>query len=826
MRRGLLPLALLAVLVLGVTNAGGHTLATTNVIVQVSGLSRVTSDIPGISCGDGKRACYVTFTGSADITLTASGTADGWSFDSWAACPGTASGDTCVLSANGVDKVVRADFRKSSGTTTSTLSVSYTGDGDVSAPERAPTGTEIDCGSGAGQTDCAWTDLTGSMLTVFETPDTTAGNVFSSWGGACNGKTAACTVQLNADAAVNATWTDASAATENLTVTVSGTGTVHRLGPNCDGPATCSTAEPANSTVVLTALPSAGFTFTGWTGACTGSSSTCTLTMDTDRAVTATFSAAIELGVNVVGNGNVSGGSGAINCGTGANVCSASFAANAVVTLVATPSTGALFTGWTGVCGGTATTCTVSMNQSKTVTATFTGGTTTPTTTGVSLSVSVSGSGTVTGGGITCGVGGSVCTNPNEVANSIVTLTATPAAGAAFTGWGGACTGTTPTCIVTFTSSKTVTASFSGGTSTFLLSVSVAGLGRVSGNGISCGNGASTCSANITAGATLTLSAAPGSGAKFSGWGGSCSGTVTSCTLTFTSSKSVSATFTGGGTPGTLTITAVGRGTVSTSAGSCAATGPSKTCVQHFKAGARATLTAKPQTGQKFSGWSGACTGAKSPCAVTLTAAQSVTATFTGNTGNAGNTPQAVLIALGAPVVKRSGAGFKVTLRINTTHGGIASVRGLRAGRTAASVSLRVAAGNATIGPFPVAKPGLYTFEIRLAGKVLRLRACLGLCGSAARAGPFVLTREAPTVTRTGDVWSVTLHVRSNQASDARIRAYRGGKVLINRHFLGAAARITLGPFLLGPGNYTLRLNAVDAFGRVRTLTWIVSLGR
>ena len=33
---------------------------------------------------------------------------------------------------------------------------------------------------------------------------------------------------------------------------------------------------------------------------------------------------------------------------------------------------------------------------------------------------------------------------------------------------------------------------------------------------------------------------------------------------------------------------------------------------------------------------------------------------------------------------------------------------------------------------------------------------------------------------------------------------------------------MSLGPFLLGPGNYTLRLTAVDPYGRVRTLTWIV----
>ena len=106
---------------------------------------------------------------------------------------------------------------------------------------------------------------------------------------------------------------------------------------------------------------------------------------------------------------------------------------------------------------------------------------------------------------------------------------------------------------------------------------------------------------------------------------------------------------------------------------------------------------------------------------------------------------------------------------------------------------------------------------------MIHWRTCLGRCGAAAP-GSFVLVREPPTVTRSGDVWSVTLHLRSNQIADDRVRAYRGKRLLVNQHFLGHASRILLGPFLLGPGSYTLRLTAADPYGRVRTLTWIVAL--
>src|SRR6185312_13659422 len=275
------------------------------------------------------------------------------------------------------------------------------------------------------------------------------------------------------------------------------------------------------------------------------------------------------------------------------------------------------------------------------------------------------------------------------------------------------------------------------------------------------------------------------------------------------------------GTPGTLTVRVLGRGSVSTPAGACAGAGPAKTCVQHFKAGASATLTARAAAGQSFLGWSGACTGKKTTCTVKLSSAQTATATFS-------NAPvqTATLRSLGRPIALKTSSGYRVTLRFLTTKGGTARVRGIRAGRTVTSVAAKVAAGRVRIGPFPVPRGGLYVFETRLAGGLLRAPACLGRCGVAAPPPTFVLAREAPTVRRTGDVWSVVLHARANQIYDGRVRTYRGSRLLVNQHFLGRAGRVAFGPFLLGSGNYTLRLAGVDGYGRARTLTWIVSLGR
>lgn len=74
------------------------------------------------------------------------------------------------------------------------------------------------------------------------------------------------------------------------------------------------------------------------------------------------------LTVNITGKGSgVVNGSG-ISCSEGS--CSAQFTAGAEVTLTATPATGSVFWGWTGLCSG-AGPCTVTVDQVKNVTAVF-----------------------------------------------------------------------------------------------------------------------------------------------------------------------------------------------------------------------------------------------------------------------------------------------------------------------------------------------------------------------------------------------------------------------------------------------------------------------
>ena len=79
-----------------------------------------------------------------------------------------------------------------------------------------------------------------------------------------------------------------------------------------------------------------------------------------------TFSLSISKPGN--GSGTVTSVPSGINCGL---TCSAPFTNGTSVTLTAAPAAGSTFSGWSGACSGTGTSCSVVMNAAKSVTATF-----------------------------------------------------------------------------------------------------------------------------------------------------------------------------------------------------------------------------------------------------------------------------------------------------------------------------------------------------------------------------------------------------------------------------------------------------------------------
>ena len=121
-----------------------------------------------------------------------------------------------------------------------------------------------------------------------------------------------------------------------------------------------------NSTVVITATPSAGFEFTGWSGDASGTDNPLTVTMTGNKTITATFSRIqYTLNVGVVGQGSVSQEI------TSAAKTEEQYNSGDVVRLTATPDTGWIFNSWSGSSTQTTNEIDVAIDGTKSVTATF-----------------------------------------------------------------------------------------------------------------------------------------------------------------------------------------------------------------------------------------------------------------------------------------------------------------------------------------------------------------------------------------------------------------------------------------------------------------------
>ncbi|MDS4028568.1 MAG: hypothetical protein RKO66_00620 [Candidatus Contendobacter sp.] len=104
-----------------------------------------------------------------------------------------------------------------------------------------------------------------------------------------------------------------------LTVTQAGmgAGTVTSNPASIDCGADCDESYPAGGAVTLTATAASGSAFAGWSGACAGIATPCTVAMDAAKTVTATFAPAHTLKVTQTGGGEgtVTSSPAGIDCG-------------------------------------------------------------------------------------------------------------------------------------------------------------------------------------------------------------------------------------------------------------------------------------------------------------------------------------------------------------------------------------------------------------------------------------------------------------------------------------------------------------------------------
>lgn len=93
----------------------------------------------------------------------------------------------------------------------------------------------------------------------------------------------------------------------NLAVNKIGTGTVTSVPSGITCGATCTTDAPGGSQVILYATAPSGSIFSGWSGGgCSGTASSCTVSMDASKTVTANFTVPLDVTPVVGANGSVS----------------------------------------------------------------------------------------------------------------------------------------------------------------------------------------------------------------------------------------------------------------------------------------------------------------------------------------------------------------------------------------------------------------------------------------------------------------------------------------------------------------------------------------
>ncbi|HKJ91654.1 MAG TPA: right-handed parallel beta-helix repeat-containing protein [Longimicrobiales bacterium] len=391
-----------------------------------------------------------------------------------------------------------------------------------------------------------------------------------------------------------------------LTVTTAGdgTGTVTSDPPGIDCADNCSTKYLGGRTVTLTAAPDDGSTFAGWSGDCTGTDASTSITIQdgTDASCTATFTSTsvvddLQLIVEGGGTGTVTSDPAGMTCqktDVSTDVtCDASFADGTQVTLTSTVDAGMEDGAWTGCDSSTPTTCTITMAPGVApVHKAYSLGWFT-----VTLTKSGTGSGTVSipgeAGSIypphTCGTDCTSQWHPGDVAS----VNETPEAGSIFAGWSGDCTGTASdqSINVTVTNDMTCNAQFdvdpnavtvnlsvlvdvasgrggaitssveSGSSSSASVDVGVSSAGgsslrdRTRGSialatgdsSINCTVSGGVCSVDVPQGTVLRLHAQPDAGAYLYGWydAGVTDTTTNDRLVTMNADTTVSAVFMG-----------------------------------------------------------------------------------------------------------------------------------------------------------------------------------------------------------------------------------------------------------------------------------------
>ena len=242
------------------------------------------SEGSNLNCGDGtgETTCSHDYAHDAAVTLTANPDAD-YEVDAWGGdCATAGSATTCALTMSTARNVSITFKRKAK-----TLTVTSPSNGHVSE------GSNLNCGDDTGETTCSHDYAHDAAVTLTANPNTGYG--VDSWGGDCATAGSATTCGLTMSAARSASVTFKQQ-TKTLTVSPTPSNGSVRSSPgsiSCgySSNGVCSHSYATGTGVSLSATPATNYNLGAWGGACfdAGRSSSCSLTMNADQAVSATF---------------------------------------------------------------------------------------------------------------------------------------------------------------------------------------------------------------------------------------------------------------------------------------------------------------------------------------------------------------------------------------------------------------------------------------------------------------------------------------------------------------------------------------------------------
>lgn len=235
--------------------------------MQGTGSGNVTSTTDNISCN---ASCNLSRFENTKLTLSPRPN-NGSVFAGWTgACTGTG---TCEVTLS-QDAQVGAIFN----VITFPLTVSKTGAGSGRITS-LPVG--LDCG-----TTCSFSFGYDDLVTLHAEP--LAGHNFEGWSGDCTG-TSDCDVLTYQARQVSARFTVAPDLSLSRQVTGSGSVKVQGVSGVADCTAQCQNQIPNGTSLTLSAQPAQGYVFKNWSGACSGSTNSCSVNMDSAKTVVANF---------------------------------------------------------------------------------------------------------------------------------------------------------------------------------------------------------------------------------------------------------------------------------------------------------------------------------------------------------------------------------------------------------------------------------------------------------------------------------------------------------------------------------------------------------